>query len=216
MKIICITGIDGAGKTTLAKTLAQTLQAQGHRSVYIYGRTYPVISRLLMTLGKRTLLNKHNEWKDYQSYHAEKKKTMKHPLLAWGYSSAIYTDYYLQIWSKLWPYSLGNTIVILDRYIYDTVISDLTVHLNYNESQTDKAIAGGLRYLPSPALTMLIDLPEDVAMKRKDDVPHLDYLRERRYWYKRLTLRPEVIKLDGELPREVLMTQVLQTVKGVL
>jgi dTMP kinase len=213
MKLICLTGIDGAGKTTLARNLVSQLSAEGKQANYLYGRTYPVISRFLMALGKRVFFSKHDEWKDYEGYHSDKKKTMRNPLLSSVYTAAILVDYYLQIWFKLFTYAFTKQVVILDRYIYDTVISDLSVHLNYNDRQTDSAIHRGLYLLPTPTLTALIDLPEEVAMARKDDVPHLEYLRERRHWYLTLLRRPEVKKFNGETTSEALAQSILATLK---
>jgi dTMP kinase len=197
MKLVCIVGIDGTGKTTLARNVAQALQREGVPAVYIYGRTYPVISRLLMTLGRKAFLRANDQWQDYRGYNTSKKQTMRNPLLAWVYTAAILLDYYVQIWLKLLPHLASQRVVVSDRYLYDTVISDLAVHLNYSAQQTDRAIRWGLRFLPKPARTFLIDLPEELAFARKDDVPHIDYLRERRGWYLRLKQRPETSLLDG-------------------
>jgi dTMP kinase len=107
----------------------------------------------------------------------------------------------VQIWLKLGPHLLSRRIVVSDRYIYDTVISDLSVHLGYSPEETAWAIAWGLRALPMPLLTVLIDVPAEVAFARKDDVPHIDYLRERRAFYLELKKRPEVLPFNGqELP----------------
>jgi thymidylate kinase len=197
MKLICITGIDGAGKTTLARNLVDALNGRGQPAVYLYGRTYPIISRLLMALGRAVFLRGKSFQEDYPTYNADKKHKMRNPLLRWLYTISILGDYYLQIWLKLLPYVFSNRIVVLDRYVYDTVISDLTVHLNYTAQETDKAIKRGLWFVPTPVLTALIDLPEEVAFSRKDDVPHIEYLQERRSWYLRLEARPEVQKFDG-------------------
>jgi thymidylate kinase len=197
MNLVCVTGIDGAGKTTLARNIAVALRKQGRPAVYVYGRIYPVISRLLMALGRITLLRRDDPRRDYGAYIADKKRTMCNPLLAWPYTAAVLLDYYIQIWFKLLRHRFSRRIVVSDRYIYDTVISDLTVHLNYSSAQTERAIERGLRLLPMPMLTILIDLPEEVAFSRKTDVPHIDYLRERRGWYLRLIARPEVDGFDG-------------------
>jgi dTMP kinase len=213
MKLVCITGIDGTGKTTLARSSAEALRQAGEDAVYIYGRTYPVLSRALMALGRLTLLRGKDQWRDYAGYTAEKKQTMRNPLLGIAYTLAILIDYYIQIWLKLLPHLGHRRIVVSDRYLYDTVISDLTVHLGYSAAQTARAVGLGLRLLPRPWLTVLIDVPEDVAFARKDDVPHIEYLRERRRWYLLLQDRPEVRRFDGQraphLLVETLVAEVL-------
>lgn len=210
MKIICITGIDGAGKTTQAKSAVVSLRKAGISAVYLYGRTYPVISRWMMALGKITLLRRFSIKQDYQVYHREKKSIMRRPLLKWFYTSAIYIDYYIQIWIKLLPQFLQKNVIILDRYIYDTVISDLAVHLNYSLDETRQAIQRGFRFLPLPAKTIFIDLPEDIAFARKNDVVHVDYLSERRCFYQILKDRSEVVVLDGTVPLEQISRSVLE------
>ncbi|MBV7330764.1 hypothetical protein KFU94_21475 [Chloroflexi bacterium TSY] len=213
MKLICLTGIDGAGKTTLSRNLVAALRLEGKSAVYVYGRTYPVVSRVLMLLGRLTLLRKNDQWQDYKSYTKTKKETMRNPLLTLIYTGAILVDYYLQIWLKLLPHLLADRIVVLDRYVYDTVISDLTVHLNYSAVQTDNAIKKGMQWLPTPVLTAVIDLPAEVAFSRKNDVPHVDYLNERRMWYQGLLKWPEVIQLDGESAPEALLAQALTQIE---
>jgi thymidylate kinase len=212
MKLVCITGMDGTGKTTLARSLADHLREQGIPSAYIYGRTYPIISRALMTLGRLTLLRGRDQWRDYEGYTAGKKRTMQNRLLARLYSASILLDYYPQVWLKLLPHLLGRRIVICDRYMYDTVISDLAVHLNYSTEQTDRAIELGLRLLPNPTLTALLEVPPEVAYSRKHDVPHVDYLRERHGRYLRLSARPEVKCFDGEVPPHALQRTLLREI----
>jgi thymidylate kinase len=216
MNLVCITGIDGAGKTTLARHIAAALRQQGRPAVYVYGRIYPVISRLLMALGRITLLRRDDPKRDYGAYTASKKRTMCNPLLAWPYTAAVLFDYYIQIWFKLLRHFFSRRIVVSDRYIYDTVISDLTVHLNYSPAQTERAVERGLRLLPMPMLTILIDLPEQVAFSRKADVPHIDYLGERRGWYLRLAARPEVERFNGAGSLESLLQASLSKINSRL
>ena len=200
MKIVCITGIDGAGKTTLAHELVSSLKKEGKHSIYLYGRIYPLISRLFMALGRAVWLYDQDQWRNYESYSNKKNKTMRNRLLKWMYTSAILVDFYPQIWLKfILNYSKG-CIIVLDRYIYDTVISDLSAHLNYSMCETENAIRWGLQILPTPDVTFLLDLPEELAYKRKDDVPHIDYLKERKSWYQQIVSRPEVQKINGEAP----------------
>ena len=207
MKIICITGMDGAGKTTLARRIVAQLREKGQPCAYVYGRTYPLVSRLLMALGRAAFLRKQDIWEDFKEYETSKKQVMRSPILTWIYTAAILFDYYLQIWLKLAIHFFSRRTIVLDRYIYDTVISDLSVHLGYSPQDTLGAIERGLKLLPRPALTILIDLPEEVAFERKDDVPHLDYLRQRRKTYLLLENSPGVTRLDGSQAADSLLEQ---------
>jgi thymidylate kinase len=209
MRLICITGIDGTGKTTLARNSAAALREQGTPAIYIYGRTYPLLSRGLMALGRATMLRKKDMWSDYRSYNSSKKQTMRNPLLAGAYTAAILLDYYVQIWLKLLPHAFTNGVVVSDRYLYDTVISDLAVHLNYSEERAMQAIERGMRFLPVPTRTILIDVPAEVAFARKDDVPHVDYLKERQRFYQALASRHEVTQFNGEQSPEALVQALL-------
>ena len=216
MKLVCITGIDGGGKSTLAKGIVSVLVSEGSHAHYLYGRIVPVISLILMKLGRFLFLRGKNPWSDFSGYSNNKRKIMRNPALKFVYTSAIYLDFYFQIWFKLLPLYVGSKIVILDRYIYDTVISDLAAHLGYSKEFTEKSIRRANRFIPKPQLTILIDLPEDVACSRKTDVPHIDYLRERRDYFLALRKSLNLECLDGEMPKEELIDKSLILIRNVI
>ena len=213
MKLICITGIDGAGKTTLVRGLVGSLNDQ-HAAIYLYGRISPFISRLLMVLGRATLLRKHNIWSDYTAYSASKRQYMRNPLLSWSYKLSVLLDFYIQIYLKLGPRISCQKYVVLDRYLYDTVINDLAAQLDYSDTETLRAIESGFRFLPVPLLTILIDLPEEIAYSRKSDVPHVEFLRERRCFYLSIAQRPEVKQLSGLLNQDELLQAALHLIRS--
>jgi hypothetical protein len=84
--------------------------------------------------------------------------------------------------------------------------------LNYSQEETERAIEWGLKFLPRPMRTILIDVLEEVAFARKDDVPHLDYLRERRKWYLTRQKRAEVKRFNGEEAPQKLVEALLADV----
>jgi thymidylate kinase len=216
MRLVCITGIDGTGKTTLSRKLVSSLSRQGISSKYMYGRTYPVISRLMMWLGKTIMLYQFNPWNDYPAYHSKKKQTMRNGVLRWLYSIAIYIDYFPQIIVKLLPNLFSRRIIVMDRYIYDTIINDLAVHLNYSEKEILDAIMRSFFMLPVPLRTFLIDIPEEIAFARKNDIPHIDYLRERRPIYLALKHLPNFVFLNGEKSPETLEKEILTELSTLL
>ena len=207
MKIIAITGIDGTGKTTLAKNLVIALNKKGIKTTGKYGRIAPVLSRIAMSLGRGIFLRKEDANKEYLEYDKAKAKTMQNPILALIYSLTIFVDYYIQLWIKLGPYILSNRVIILDRYIYDTVISDLTVHLDFTLEQNNRTIHIASRFVPKPVIVIVLDAPEDIAFARKDDVIHIEYLRVRREWYIRLKEVCGAIVLDSTQEPQELVAQ---------
>ncbi len=214
MRLICLTGIDGSGKTTLARDLARALNDRHVPASSIYGRTYPVVSRLLIFLGRLTALHGADPWGDYGAYTGRKKRIMRSRVLASIYTAAVLLDYYIQIWAKLLPYLFTSRIVVADRYVYDTVISDLSVHLDYSASKMQATVERVLKLLPTPDLAVLLDVPVEIAFGRKDDVPDLEYLRERQVFYHMLADRPEVVLLDGRVPTGELVQKVIRPIIG--
>lgn len=209
MRLICLTGIDGSGKTTLAQNVVAALQAHNCLVIYRYGKVSPFFARILMRLGQATLLRKQDFWGDYRNYSASKKQVMHKPFLIWIYTAAVVVDYVFQMGFKLLPVLFRSGFIILDRYVYDTVINELAVHLNYTPVQAKRAVDLAFKFLPIPLATFLIDLPETVAFNRKTDIPHLDYLTERRQFYCHLKTRTEVECLDGAMPPDMLLDKVV-------
>ena len=48
--LICFTGIDGSGKTALAKNLVCTLNSEGFKFKYAYNRVDPIFCRLVLRI----------------------------------------------------------------------------------------------------------------------------------------------------------------------
>lgn len=165
-----------------------------------------------MAAGRKLFLRKQDIWQDYVNYTAHKKFALKNPLLAHIYEAAVWLDYFPQAFFKIAiPLSFGVTVVC-DRYLFDTVIGDLAVHLNYDSDQIRRSLHSSFRLLPRPDQAFLIDLPEEIAIQRKNDVPHLDYLRERRALYLRLGELYPMFKLDGQEKPQKLIGQIVQRI----
>jgi dTMP kinase len=198
---ICFTGMDGAGKTTLAKSLVDDLQDMSIKSRYVYNRYVPIILRPVMLMGKLLFLHNKDFYGDYSEY-SNKKKTAskKHPLLSGLYQHLLLFDYFFQILFKVkLPLLFGKNIVC-DRYIYDTIVTDLSVDFNYTEEDVKTSLSKILSPFPTPDITFLIDLPEEIAYQRKDDVPSIEYLRDRRKMYLYMGEEYKMMILDGTMP----------------
>ena len=206
--LICFTGIDGAGKTTLSKELVKSLEKHGIGCKYVYARLNPFISRPVMSIGRLLFLSgREIESKGYLKYYVMKRAAIKHHSTLSGiYVKILLIDFLLQIFFKVKiPLKLGKNI-ICDRYVYDTIITDISVHMNYSVEKIINLINSLLRFIPKPNITFLLDVPEEVAYRRKTDIPSVEYLKEKRWIYLDVGKRCEMILIDGCKPLEELKT----------
>ena len=199
---ICFTGIDGSGKTTLAKELVKMMNEKGIQYKYVYGRIEPFIVKLFNFIGGKILLRGKDMLDNYAEYSSTKSSAIeRHSFLFVFYRHILWFEYFLQILFKVrLPFMLGKNIVC-DRYVYDTVINDFSAGTNYSGFEIGGLIKKCFYVAPKPDLVFLIDLPEEIAFQRKDDTPSIEYLKERRKVYLDVAKEEErMVILDGSLP----------------
>jgi len=201
-RLICFTGIDGSGKTTLAQYLSGEIQRNGGSASSIYGRYQPFILRPVMYLGKLLFFRKQDMYKDYSGYASSKRDAAtSHAMLSRAYQALLFAEYHLQlIWRVSIPLALVNRTIVSDRYIIDTIVTDLAVDFSYSPEEIHSRIMHLESRFPRPDITILIDVPEEIAMQRKDDTPAVDYLRERRRLYLTEATGVGAEVIDGSLP----------------
>lgn len=204
-KIFCFCGIDGSGKTSLADYLVTTLKDEGVDCSYVYGRLEPFILKPFILAGRWAFLKEKDPLNNYSTRTSEKEKVIrKYRILFKIYLLILRIDYLLQILFKITiPFLLGKTL-ICDRYVFDTVVTDLAVDMKYSKEELRDSIDRWLHIVPFPHLIFLVDLPEDLAFNRKDDTPSIEYLRERRQLYKEISDDYNMTVLDGTLDLEKL------------
>lgn len=210
-KLVCFIGIDGSGKTSLAKSVVKDLKNNGIECNYCYGRYKPLISKPVVMIGK-TLFLRNEDVRKYNSYSATKRRlAKKYNVLMSVYYNMILIDYAFQIFVKIIvPRLLGKTI-ICDRYVYDTVINDMP--RSSDDLKTIKMLVNRcLRIAPEPDIKYFIDIDEGVAYKRKNDTPSINYLIERRMLYKLLACEYKMTVLDGTSDFQLLNSKVVERI----
>ncbi len=214
--LICFVGIDGSGKTTIAKEINKMFTNSGKDSTYVYGRVIPIFSRFFMWLGRIFILKKGKNaiFDDYENYSTQKKQVFNGSILSKFYEWVILFDHLVQIFFKIkLPLMYGKNVVC-DRYIFDTVITDISINLGYTSNESINLIRKTLRFVPNPDFLFYINVGEETAFSRKDDVPHINYLIERKKLYDVLENSFKVFKLDGSKSIEEISQEAYKIISG--
>lgn len=217
---ICFIGIDGSGKTSLAKGLVKSTPRLGIKSKYVRCRFesfkllwifIEVVKKVLIVSGKKKTDNSPEGTET-------RRELFKNPFFSRVYENLLFFDYFWQILFKVrLPLAFGKNI-ICDRYFYDTVI-DMAVDFGSTEPEVHKMVSKFLSIAPEPGLVFLVDLPVEVAYRRnllKSDGLRQDYIAERRNVYLSLGKRREITVLNGAQSLDELGDLIWDEVTGLI
>ena len=183
---LAVLGPDGAGKSTLITNLEQELKGAFRRTAVFH---------LMPGLLKR----KANQGAVTDPHG----KPPRSPLVSFLKLLYYLLDYHLGYWLKVRPALVRSTLVLFDRY-YD----DLLVDPKRYRYGGPLWLARWLRRLiPRPDLWLILDVPEEEILRRKQEVP-VEELRRQREAYRRLAMElPNAFLLDGSLPPDEVARQ---------
>lgn len=191
-KLIVIEGIDGAGKTTIAKYLANTLISKGFKAIYTREPYHPQIIKLLENKGK------------------ELGAIMEALLLA--------ADRYLHIQEVIKPHLEVGYYVICDRYYYSSLAYQTARGADINWIRTinffiirpDVSIY--LDVNPEVGLSRLSKNSE----RRLRYLEDIELLRKVRSNYLNLVRKEELIYVNAEKPLSEVKADVVSIIKRKL
>jgi dTMP kinase len=193
---ICFIGLDGAGKSTLAQKAHQILQEYGIHAKYVWGAYDLFLLRPIVKFVKRALLHQNDSYKDYEGYQESIKEVSRNSVISKGYQILILLEYMIEIMIKITlPRVLGKSI-ISDRYVYDTA-TNICSNLNSGFNAHRKMIEGLLKICPKPEIVIYVDVPEEISIQRKNDIPSIIYLQKRKKYYQNIIGHFDVVTLDG-------------------
>ncbi|PHR23975.1 MAG: hypothetical protein COA36_16305 [Desulfotalea sp.] len=209
-KLLNIIGIDGSGKTTLATSLASELQQVDTEIRYRYCQYFAKLLYPIKLLAKLSVMRKTDAFKNYPTYNKTKTEiSRRYPLLAKLYATLWFIDYLLQVCIKIHVAILVGRRLIIDRYIFDIAVN-LSLSVGEDIDYAKKLIRLFFKFSRKPDVIILIDLPEEMALARKDDIQDVEYLQERRRRYLELSKEFGFTILDGTKKPEELLEAVKQ------
>lgn len=212
-RFICFIGIDGSGKTTLARSVVSALRRREMDFHYVHGLIYPKLLKPFMAIGRFLFARGKSRESNYREFVIAKRSGFyKHPMLFFPYRALLFLDYFPQVAVKVAIPLLFGRRIVSDRYVFDTIVN-MSLNLGYDLNRMIQAVKAYFRVLPKPNVVFLVDLPEEVSFCRKDDVPSIEYLRERRGIYRNFAQAFGMVVLDGTMPVEDLTSIVISTIE---
>ncbi len=200
--LICFVGVDGSGKTTQAKMLVDWLAAQGLKPMYVWSRGEVLqIRQVFLRLGRKALGTSEreiaNDKKSYREYQSRKSILLRNPIVRFLWSTATRFEHIAQINRDIRGKMMDGYIVVCDRYFWDSAI-DMAILNNKKPEWLFNRINQLLwSRVPNPTATFFIDIPPEEALKRKDDIPSLEYVKRRVDMYRYLATCLPMIVING-------------------
>ncbi|HYC72423.1 MAG TPA: hypothetical protein VEB66_14530 [Opitutaceae bacterium] len=213
MTLLHIVGTDGAGKTTVTRRLVEE-GIPGRRVRYLYCQHRPFFLWLMKLPARLLFLRRENAFKDYAGYKSRKHSVIqRHPWLGRLYVRLWYFDVWLQTWPRmLWARAFAD-VVLVDRYYLDWVVN-LGV---FQDNSLDAMLAEARRLeksLPPPQAVIFLDVSEETAFARKDDIQSPEYLRERKARYRQLADAYDFRMVNANRPLPEVLAEVRACVRG--
>lgn len=211
-QLICLTGIDGAGKSTLARNVRDELENRGYDATYVYGRYLPRLAYPIMELGRRTVFSDTSMEDDYVKHQEEKAGLFERRWVRRSYELLLMADYAPQLCYRLLHPLLTADYVICDRFFYDTLLTDLSGDVIRSPEEAVRRYRWYARILPTPDYEFYIEIPPEVSIERKDDVPMIEYLEDRKSFYDYFATELKMKCLDGTMSQESLSAAVVEEI----
>lgn len=213
MRLVHLLGVDGAGKTTAALAAEARLQAAGRPVRRVYGAYRAVLLKPAKVLARWTVMRGTDQFGDYRAYADRKSHTVSR-FRRFGrlYALVWMLDYVAGTWLRLLPHLGRGRVLLLDRYVLDQVVN-VADSTRLADAQLVRLARWMRRLLPAPAAYVYIDLPVEAAFARKDDIPSLEYLAERRRRYLLLSGPFGFRMVDGLQPPGRVLADVLDAIE---
>jgi thymidylate kinase len=164
---IAVSGPDGAGKTTHAQALVETLRFCGIKTDYVWNRGGSTgLLKLVSRLRKRS--QRPSTVPVREDGVTRRQQQLRNPAVRVAWSWLVALD---QVGTYLWrvhlPARFGR-VVVADRYAYDTAV-EMDATLPRDDRWSRLAIRAMLRLVPRPQAAFVLAVPQEVAAQRRRD-----------------------------------------------
>jgi thymidylate kinase len=220
-RIIALSGIDGAGKSTQAQALRETLEGLGYdvaiewapiSSNPILGAIAAPVKAMLSRAHKTAIPEQQESSGLHRDAGTELRTRSATVRFIWTTLVALENAlWHFRVASR---HTLAGRVVIFDRYVLD---SAARMRFQYGEQRRFRFQQGLVRlFSPRPRASFYLDLSPEVSLQRKDDHWTLQDLAAQARIYAQEVSRLGVTSLDATRPRDELCEEIASTVWRVL
>ena len=210
-RIICLIGMDGSGKTTHAFQIIAHFQKSGLKCRYVwfgapYLLSYPflIICRLLGLTKIHRLQGTvtHSEHQFYKN---------KPVALIWPWIQLLDLIFFagLRVYR---PFIMGFTVVC-DRFTPDNLVELMA---DIRDEKLYKRLFGHLMLslIPRSSDVFFLDVTESFAFRRKNDLPNVDYLVQRKRKYHLIAKEYQIPMINAERPVSVVQEEIIHKLEA--
>ena len=215
--MISFSGIDGSGKSTLCNNVLEALRTNDVPSRVVYGRFLPATMAPLFKLVDKLMLHKKkSSGQSSDSHRKSKRNLLSKPVFTKLFLTGVFFDQVMRIFLKITlPSLFKKGIIVCDRYLLDTIVTDIALSCGLNEKETTRLLQQWIRLFPKVDVAFFVHVPPEVAYQRKQDVHSLNVLKELSSNYMYAAKRTGVTILDGTKDETQLKNLVLENLKSL-
>ena len=230
--LICLTGIDGCGKSTQVRFLSERLQEHGWPTQTVWCAGQPYVSRPLVRIAKRLLdaprkrpdrrfeakdPSKRSTEQEFADYvRASNRLFKRYWILRRGWTDLSLFEHAFEARMLVLPHVRRGSAVVADRYMLKSVVN-LAVLLDLPLSEVTKLLRHpAFWFAPRPTLYFLLDVPAEVGFERKHDMPSIEYVERRVPVYRELARAAHMPVVDATATPEVVHERIWEIVSATL
>lgn len=215
--MISFMGLDGSGKSTSIDYVYAQLKKRGYKVEIVRAAYVIVLLRGIIKLGKRILMKKDSDpfSGDYRAYLESMRKQVKKGGVYSIFSFLTTIEFKLQILFKIRLRRFMGTTLLVDRYIYDNIVT-YAANLGLGEEYMEKTMNGKWKHAPRPDRIIYLKTPVDVCYFRKDDIPDPLYLEIRKPLYEKVADMYGATIIAGDQEKQKMLDEVMAAVDEVI